>query len=201
MKHIIKSSEPVSFTNWKRTNPELGYKDLVRSPKRDLKNALIAEQKHLCCYCERRINDNDSHIEHFKPKGNPLYSHLELDYNNLHASCIKYLSNGEEPQCGHKKGDVFTNTLLSPLEPDCASHFWYTMDGIVHSTDDRGKEAIDVYNLNSGTLISQRKGLIEFLTSDYALENNAIIDHLDDTKSFLGEFYTMIEYLYHNHNI
>lgn len=200
MKHIIKSSEPVSFTNWKRAHPELGYKDLKGRPKKDLKNALIAEQKHLCCYCERRINDNDSHIEHFKPKGNPLYAHLELDYHNLHASCIKYLSDGQEPQCGHKKGDVFTNTLLSPLEPDCASHFWYTMDGIVHSKDERGKEAIAIYNLNSGALIKQRKGLIDFLTSDFASEND-VIDHLDDNKSYLGEFYTMIEYLYQNHNI
>lgn len=200
MKHIIKMSEPVSFTNWKRMNPELGYKDLKGVPKTDLKNALIAEQKHLCCYCERRISGINSHIEHFKPKGNPLYKYLELDYNNLHASCIKYLSKGEEPQCGHKKGDIFTNTLLSPLEPDCSSHFWYTMDGVIHYTDSRGKEAIDVYNLNSAVLVKQRKGLIDVFTSGFLSEAD-IIDHLDGTKSCLGEFYTMIEYLYHNHNI
>lgn len=200
MKHIIKSSEPISFTNWKRTHPGLRYKDLKGSPKTDLKNALISEQKHLCCYCERRIYDADSHIEHFRPKGNPLYQHLELDYNNLHASCIKYLSTGVEPQCGHKKENTFTNTLLSPLEPDCACHFWYTLDGVIHSVDDRGKEAIDIYNLNSGALIRQRKGLIDFFTSDLSSEAD-IIDHLDSSKSCLGEFYTMIEYLYNNNNI
>lgn len=200
MKHIIKMLEPVSFINWKRMNPGLGYKDLKGVPKTDLKNALIAEQKHLCCYCERRIFDSNSHIEHFKPKGNPLYQHLELDYNNLHASCIKYLSKGDEPQCGHKKGDVFTNTLLSPLEPDCSSHFWYTMDGVIHYMDIRGKEAIDVYNLNSAVLVKQRKALIDVFTSGLLSEAD-IIDHLDDTKLCLGEFYTMIEYLYQNHNI
>lgn len=123
MKHIIKTGEPASFTYWKRSNPTLRYDDLVGPPKQDLKNSLIAEQKHLCCYCERRITNADSHIEHFKPKGNPLYQYLELDYNNLHASCIKALSSGVEPQCGHKKGDTFSGTLISPLEANCADFF------------------------------------------------------------------------------
>lgn len=200
MKYIIKNSEPLSFTKWKRDNPRLGYKDLKDVTKQDLKNSLIAEQKHLCCYCERRITDADSHIEHFKPKGNPLYKSLELDYNNLHASCIKYLSDGIEPQCGHKKGSIFTTTLLSPLETDCASHFWYTMDGVIHGADARGDEAITIYNLNSKTLISQRKGLIDFFADEMSTKDDIIL-HLDDTQTCLGEFYTMIDYLYKNHNI
>lgn len=200
MKHIIKTGEPASFTYWKRSNPTLRYDDLVGPPKQDLKNSLIAEQKHLCCYCERRITNADSHIEHFKPKGNPLYQYLELDYNNLHTSCIKALSSGVEPQCGHKKGDTFSGTLISPLEANCADFFWYTMDGHIHGVESRGKEAIAVYNLNSKVLVQQRKSLIDFFTSALSTETD-IIDHLDDTKTFLGEFYTMIDYLHKNKNI
>lgn len=200
MKHIIKTGEPASFTQWKRSNPALRYDDLVGPPKQDLKNSLIAEQKHLCCYCERRITNADSHIEHFKPKGNPLYQYLELDYNNLHASCIKALSSGVEPQCGHKKGDTFSGTLISPLEANCADFFWYTMDGHIHGVESRGKEAIAVYNLNSKVLVQQRKSLIDFFTSTFSTEAD-IIAHLDDTKTSLGEFYTMIDYLHKNKNI
>lgn len=200
MKHIIKTVEPASFTYWKHSNPTLRYDDLVGLPKQDLKNSLIAEQKHLCCYCERRITSASSHIEHFKPKGNPVYRCLELDYNNLHASCIKSLSSGLEPQCGHKKGDTFSATLISPLEANCADYFWYTMDGYIHGAGERGNEAITVYNLNSRVLIQQRKSLIDFFTDPFSSEAD-IIAHLDDTKTSLGEFYTMIDYLHKNKNI
>lgn len=37
MKYIIKNSEPLSFTKWKRDNPRLGYKDLKDVTKQDLK--------------------------------------------------------------------------------------------------------------------------------------------------------------------
>lgn len=82
MKYIHKNNEPIEFTQWKSENPGLLYNDLYGLydlVKRTLKNSLISEQKHLCCYCECCIESSTSHIEHFKPKdSNGPYAHLQL---------------------------------------------------------------------------------------------------------------------------
>ena len=93
MKFIRKGSEPISFANWKKDNPNAKYGDLIGEPKKDLRKSLMNEQHSICCYCECRIKNEDTnpynsfHIEHFKPKGDPLYSAFQLDYSNLLASC------------------------------------------------------------------------------------------------------------------
>jgi uncharacterized protein (TIGR02646 family) len=200
MRTISKEAEPNFFTTWKQAHPHAKYEDLSRKVKRDLKESLIKEQKGLCCYCESLIDKDHSHIEHFKPKGVAEFSHLELDYNNLHASCTKNAIAGMDVHCGHKKDCYYSETLLSPLEPNCHTHFSYTMDGKIHAADPQGTEAINVYNLNSELLIKKRKSLIESLTEEDITEED-IIDHIDDTKDKLGEFITMITYLYNNKNI
>lgn len=201
MRYIQKGTEPISFTQWKQQNPGARYKNLEGAIKQELKQSLIDEQKSLCCYCERRIISENSHIEHFKPKGNDKYRHLELDYNNLHASCFRFNPKEEElRQCGHRKGRQISKTLLSPLDKNCSTHFSYTLDGKIHGIDSKGKEAIEVYNLNSALLIKSRKQLIDFFLEDDVTEQD-IIDHIDTTQNPLGEFITMITYLYDNGDI
>ena len=200
MRTISKADEPCIFTDWKHNHPTARYECLRGKVKIDLRKSLIKEQKGLCCYCESLIDKDHSHIEHFKPKGVPEFSHLELYYNNLHASCTKNVIAGMDVHCGHKKDNYYSETLLSPLESNCHTHFSYTMDGKIHATDPRGAEAIDVYNLNSELLIRKRKSLIESLTAEDITEED-IIDHIDESKNQLGEFITTITYLYDNGNI
>lgn len=199
MKHITKHTEPASFTAWKLNNPTATYKEDLkqeRAIKQELKKSLIDEQHGLCCYCECTITKDTSHIEHFKPKGNPLYSNLQLDYNNLHASCGFNRSGKPEEHCGHKKYDEFVPELISPLEPDCSTHFAYTLFGEIKHTTNRGKITIELLNLNSELLKEKRRNLIDFFLSlddsDFDFEVN---DHLDTSKPIFGQFYTMIEYL------
>lgn len=45
----------------------------------------MEEQYNLCAYCEREIDENNTHIEHIKPKSG--YLNRCFDYNNLIASC------------------------------------------------------------------------------------------------------------------
>lgn len=200
MKHIVKNNEPASFTAWKLAHPNARYQDLNRPTKGDVKSSLLIEQKYVCCYCECRISDNNSHIEHFKPQGTPAFRHLDLVYSNLHASCIKNCPAGVDLHCGHKKGEYFSGTLVSPLEVDCHTHFSYRMDGHIHHLDERGEEAIREYNLDSELLVQKRKAIIDLLTMDEITEQD-IEDYLDDTQPQLGEFFTMVEYLHKNNNI
>lgn len=200
MKHITKHSEPAAFTTWKVNNPAATYKDDLdreREIKKELKNSLLKEQHYLCCYCECRIRKENSHIEHFKPKGDPKYAHLQLEYNNLHASCGKDRSGKKEEHCGHKKYNEYQEELISPLEPHCATHFTYNTSGEIGYTSKRGRITIDLLNLNSALLKTMRKKLIDYFLIE--LDDNEVNEelkiHLDTTKVEFGEFYTMIEYL------
>lgn len=198
MRYIQKGTEPLSFTQWKKSHPGASYNDLDGSAKQDLKQSLINEQKSLCCYCERLITRDNSHIEHFKPKSDKRYKHLELDYNNLHASCFRFNPDDKElRQCGHKKGHYISTTLLSPLDKNCSTHFTYTLDGEIHAIDSIGEEAIKVYNLNSKLLIESRQQLIDIFFQKGITEED-ILNHIDTTQDPLGEFITMITYLYNN---
>ncbi len=200
MKHIIKNVEPASFTTWKANNPAATYKEDLkreRNIKKALKRSLIDEQHYICCYCECRITESTSHIEHFKPKGNPAYSHLQLDYSNLFASCGKYRSGDIDEHCGHKKYDEYNVDLISPLESDCSTHFKYNLFGeIEHNNSKRGEKTINILNLNSALLKAQRQELIDyFLDLDDNELKKELIAHLDTANTKYGEFYSMIEYL------
>lgn len=204
MKHIIKAPEPATFTNWKTANPGATYKKHLSDPadanaataKRALKQALLDEQHYICCYCEGRIGAHDSHIEHFLPKGDPAYAHLQLDYGNLHASCTLRPTGDPDEHCGHRKGDTYSTQLISPLETDCATHFTYTLNGHIAHTDSRGDFTITTLNLGSALLNTQRKLLIDtFLAFDEADIPAEIAAHLDTSRTMYGEYYTMIEYL------
>lgn len=205
MTHINKKAEPLLFKQWKDAHPGATYKgDLckngdaaAKAAKKALKNSLLSEQKNICCYCECRISNANSHIEHFKPKDPSLFPELQLEYSNLFASCTKQPIGSLDEHCGHKKGNFFSNDLVSPLEVDCSSHFTYKMNGKIDGCDQRGRVTVEKLHLDSALLDNQRKSLIDFFLSiinDADLQRE-IDAHLDESVPVLGEFFTMIEYL------
>ena len=91
MKYILKRNEPQSFTDLKlRANVgwEPAYNTLSGDVKKAVKDSLIAEQGHICCYCECRITSINSHIEHFCPQSEQKVD--PLDYSNLACSCLMW---------------------------------------------------------------------------------------------------------------
>lgn len=166
MKYIVKNQAPLDFEKWKTdfqaTNQrEAKYSDLIGSEKRIVKESLISEQYRICCYCCNRIEDYNSHIEHFKPKGNPLYSSLQLEYTNLLASCEGIKDSRDN--CGHKKDSWYSEYYtVSPLDSNCEDLFEYTIDGQIRAAggDTRAKETIDNLDLNSNLLCRARKSAI-----------------------------------------
>lgn len=205
MIHISKQAEPEAFATWKATYPHALYKDLGRDrlfpgaqqARWALRASLVAEQKGLCCYCEARIDNGDFHVEHFRPKGHGLFPHLQLEYGNMHACCRKSATGGDEEYCGHKKENTFSEQLVSPLEPDCESHFEYDLTGGISGTDERGTETVSLLNLDSTLLRRRREGLIqEFEDMDADEFDAEIALHIDRERVPLGEFLTAIEYLY-----
>ena len=113
MKYIVKQNEPEDFTKWKALKNEEWtptYDKLSGVVKIAVRQALMTEQGYICCYCERRLTDNDSHIEHFRPQENK--STDPLDFKNMLCSCQQRLKKGDPRHCGNRKDDWFDEQLL-----------------------------------------------------------------------------------------
>ena len=178
MRHIHKSAqEPQALADWKaKASPDWQphYADMPSHVKRELKRQLTEDQQGLCCYCESRLRDNYSHIEHFRPQ--ETYPELSLDFRNLLCFCQSNLRKGDPCHCGNAKGNWFSETtLISPLSPDCASHFRFTGDGHIHPADAQDQAAIETIAhlcLDIPKLVAYRQAaLAAFLDTDLSDED------------------------------
>lgn len=173
MRKITKLTEPNSLILWKsQANDDWqpSYHNLQNPQKRELHLSLLDEQGNLCCYCGRRIDLSDSHIEHFRPQ--ELFESLQLAYENLHASCIRETEPGTPLHCGHHKKNWFDESMhISPLEEGCERRFRYLLSGEIQATQDTDSAATT---------------MIEVLALDIAYLNNRREDAL--TKFFDPNF-------------
>jgi uncharacterized protein (TIGR02646 family) len=166
MKQLIKGTEPASFTHWKNTaNAEWTptYATLQNPLKRDLHDSLLTEQNFSCCYCSREVGLADSHIEHFRPQS--LYPPLALDYQNLHASCIRETTPDTPLHCGHLKDNWFDEALyISPMEDGCELRFRYLFSGEIQTSkheDLAATKMIAVLALDIAYLNNRRNQVIQ----------------------------------------
>lgn len=205
MKQIVKRTEPESFASWKNAqnqdwNPTF---DILPNPqKTDLKTALLEEQGSLCCYCEKHISAQESHIEHFVPqalfRSDPDSGVDPLEYQNMHASC-----NGKD-HCGQKKSNWYdADLLISPFDSGCESRFSYTFDGRILpsvSSDQGAVITIQKLGLDCSSLKALRNGVIEpFLDPGLTEEDLEIM--ANDYLRFLpghgfNQFWTTIKCLF-----
>ena len=205
MKHIVKDQDTPLFEKWMALANEdwkPTYKDLRDPEKKEVKKSLMKEQGHICCYCERRLTDEDSHIEHFNPQSNDVDA--TLDYINMLCSCQDKLKKGEPRHCGILKGNWFDKDLLiSPLDSNCEGRFAYTADGKIqpaNKSDNAAIMTIEKLKLNIEILNDLRKKAIEpFLDEDLGdtdflkFVNGYLKKNSDDT---FNEFWTTINYLF-----
>jgi uncharacterized protein (TIGR02646 family) len=164
MKYIVKSKKPKVLLNFKneyrkKHGRNAVYGDITPDVKNNLKSALLEEQHFICCYCMKRINQNNSHIEHIKPQ--VRFPSETLDYSNLLLSC-NGISNNKD-NCGHRKDDWYNaKDFLTPINPDCEKIFTYSITGKMDALKENGKITISKLNLNSNLLVRARKEIIRF---------------------------------------
>lgn len=202
MKHIVKNQNTPEFDEWKasaKDDWQPTYENLRGTTKEEVKNSLMKEQGYICCYCERRLTDGDSHIEHFNPQSNNAVD--PLNYSNMLCSCQDRLEKGEPRHCGVLKDNWFDNQLLvSPLAPDCERHFAYTADGEILGSDDAARMTIAKLGLNINKLSALRKGAIEpFLDENLSEQEYSqfVSDYLGkNTDGMFVEFWTTIDYIF-----
>ncbi|MBN9419148.1 MAG: TIGR02646 family protein [Candidatus Eremiobacteraeota bacterium] len=158
MIQIHKGEEPLSFTHWKAQASEdwtPTYEGLQNPEKRELHQALVNEQRELCCYCGRRISAQDSHIEHFQPQSKR--PDLALAYPNLHASCIRATSRGLPLHCGHLKDEGYHEQNAVFPTSECEHRFSYQLDGHIRGQDVGAVYMVDLLGLDIPFLTNRRE--------------------------------------------
>ena len=206
MKFIIKGDEPKELKNWKalaNDDWKPTYADLRGDEKAVVKKNLMEEQGYICCYCERRLEDNDSHIEHLRPQSDPKVD--PLDYGNMLCSCQNQLEVGEPRHCGNLKEDWFDDDFISPLDQNCEENFSYIHDGRIQPfPEDNGAslQTITKLGLNIPKLSAQRRKAIEpFLDADLDVDelSRFITGYLrKDNQDRFSPFWTTINSLFGN---
>lgn len=131
----------------------------------EIKNTLVAMFHGKCAYCETNITHvTYGDIEHFRPKSDPLYTHLIFEWENLLLSC---------PICNNPthKGTKFpldasgNPLLIDPTDgvTDPTTHLEFSWDAVtglatVYGRDARGQEVERIFDLNG---VRGRKELIQ----------------------------------------
>ena len=160
MRAITKGAEPVSLIAHRQTLHS-DYDNY--NAKDELRNALVIEQRGLCCYCMGRIRPERTSmkIEHWRSQAR--YSREQLNYRNLLGSCL-----GEERKpvhlqhCDTRKGD--SDLKWNPADPThhIETRIRYELDGSIRSEEtDFDGQLNDVLSLNLPKLKNNRKRLLD----------------------------------------
>ncbi|OWP84830.1 TIGR02646 family protein [Flavobacterium davisii] len=187
MRYIQKGAIPVFMQDW--INARTGAGQNLRyeefNQKQQLNDVLRVEQKHICCYCQQRINqfkqnnNGNCHNEHLVPqKGVNGNTALQMAYTNIFASCSYSEGVKQKHQyCGTAKGDLLIHPFIQDV--NCSSFFKYNAKGeIIPNSpvynsyeeflrneptlginDKRALETIRTLNLNVSFLVEERKKL------------------------------------------
>jgi uncharacterized protein (TIGR02646 family) len=160
MRAIAKGAEPPSLTEHRLT-PHCDYDNYA--DKAALRQALVTEQRGICCYCMGRINNGplSMKIEHWHCQS--CFPGEQLNYRNLLGVC---LGGDSQPlalqHCDSRKGN--RDLRWNPANPahHIETRLRYELDGSIRA-DDAGfsAELEDVLNLNLPRLKNNRKGVLD----------------------------------------
>ena len=211
MRRIYKGAEPPALAAWKAGWTPAGvappWDEIPDPPRSQLRAALEADQRSLCCYCTGSIGNGAYHIEHFRPR-NP-YAHLTYEWSNLLASCqgaggqdlVK-----ERRHCGDPKGNWFEEGFtVDPTRPPVEALFRFPLTGKVAATktlDSSRKNAVEttikMLNLNAPALIARREAQLSRANEDARkLRHGEWCDlYLREQHGRLQEFWPALRYNY-----
>lgn len=164
MRAIKKGKEPASLTEHRKT-PHCDYGNYGSSEKQELREALVQEQRGICCYCMARLVAawDSMKIEHWQCQEN--YPTRQLDYSNMLGACLGGEGQPQDKQhCDTRKGK---NDLK--FNPADAGHsieklLYFEIDGSIESSDaEFNTQLSDVLGLNLPVLKNRRKAVIDGL--------------------------------------
>ena len=142
---------------YERKHAPQGYKG-----HKSFKPWLRDEFQFRCVYCleRERWYPSGHHafsVEHVKPKADPDYEHLELEYTNLVYACLR---------CNSAKQ---MSILIDPCVETLADHLRFEPDGSVVGTTTEGEDMIGILGLDQSNPTRTRREHIQLynLYKDY----------------------------------
>lgn len=172
MRNISKSNYKIYRQDYKDGNH---FEDLIEGKKSEIRQNLVQDQGHLCCYCMMRIQGtpDDTNVEHNKPASK--YPDLIFEYSNLLAACKR--TAGKEPEkkrsfdpvdqkkkekhqtCDTAKKDI--EISKNPAIHNVEALIQYDIHGRISSSDPVfHRDLVDVLNLNKVELVNARKAVV-----------------------------------------
>jgi uncharacterized protein (TIGR02646 family) len=159
MRSIIKGKEPRSLVEHRAAAPSTyeGY-----TKKDELRAALVAEQRGLCCYCMSRIGRTSDVMKIAHWRSQTVYPDQQLTYRNLLGACLGNKGKPRKQQhCDTRQGNE--DLKFNPADPTHHGKLSirFQSDGTIASGDDDfNKELNEVLNLNLPLLKNCRKEVL-----------------------------------------
>jgi uncharacterized protein (TIGR02646 family) len=170
---IIKVREPQSLTQHRLTQ----HCDFNNYKTKDeLRQALVDEQRGLCCYCMTRIRSDPTSmkVEHWQCQSR--YSSRQLDYQNLLGACLGGHSQPIHLQhCDTRKGDFELKWNAAVPAHQIEARIRYELDGTIRSDDsDFDNQLNEVLNLNLSVLKNSRKQILSAVLEWWKLRKSKL---------------------------
>ena len=169
MRSINKGVEPPTLAQHRQI-PHSDYDNF--QDKDILRQALVTEQRELCCYCMCRIRaaGDAMKIEHWLCQAD--HSTEQLNYRNLLGACLGGEGQlGNKQHCDTRKGNKAL--MWNPADPlhQIESRVRYEPDGSIHGNQATFDDQLnDVLNLNLPQLKEGRKSPLDAVLEWWKLE-------------------------------
>lgn len=169
MKAINKGDEPPSLTAHRKT-PCCDYDNYADMEA--LRQALVTEQRGLCCYCMGRVHvgPDTMKVEHWQCQSR--YPAEQLNYRNLLGACLGGQGQPSNLQhCDTRKEN--RDLQWNPADPGhhIETRIRYELDGSIRSDDATFNAQLeDVLNLNIAILKNNRRAEWIAVTEWWKLE-------------------------------
>ena len=163
MRFILKREEPRSLREYRAVPGAIYNGPNFTSVKTDVRQQLLQEQGYLCCYCMKRIQDDElrTKIDHWHCQDR--YPDEQLSYLNLLAACDGNSGFPNNDQhCDTKKANI--DIRYNPSDPSHKERLQiqYNSLGEIKSIDPTFNYQIDtVLNLNFSRLTDNRKAILD----------------------------------------
>ncbi|MEA3452264.1 MAG: retron system putative HNH endonuclease [Bacteroidota bacterium] len=211
MKRINKK-EPVFFTNFIRKNNPTEWNNIaeIRNdmriymlsglvPDEGIEQNTISEQNFQCAYTEIDIEEDSSHIDHYRKQS--LFPKFRFKWNNLYTACNNRYYGAKYKDNTYRIKKPEYQYLINPSIENPSKYFEYSFTGeiLIKSTDkssieyQKAKLTREVFNLNEPSLVAHRqtvaKAVNEYFKQEFSIE---------EIKKNIGKFDSLVENVFNN---
>lgn len=161
MRRVHKGSPPRAAVELHAQGARWGEE--TGAQKAELRRAALEEQRHLCAYCNQRLDEAGAHIEHWVPRSDPGSRHFR--WADLLAVCDGgEAAGGRERWCDRSRGDQPLTLHPARPTPNPEATVRYLADGRVCAADAALHGELErTLNLNAALLVRARRQALDGL--------------------------------------